>query len=622
MTVSTRMPAPMKQHVPSAGFRQDLLEPRLPGHSTEVAEKGRPGYRHRKPARHMPVSLLDVSHETCPESTQPKGKGSPTLSVVPSSTMYNEFTEAFVKRGGSTNHGTTRNHWDAFRGGTDRPAQWREADLEDDLREFVGYLLSLGTMGGSTIQSYVALLPAALAGRDGLLTPSMRIPRMIKRLTDVVAKEIAPKHPLQRGAATLKVVCQVAADAAIPIAVRAAIVAQYHLGFRGINVYITKKGSKQRALHWGDCTPSGQKHSAHRVWTIRVRKEKTARTYVGTFPDKVLAVPNEASTPCPVAALDKMYDARKSDDPDACVFPAVNYKKVAEVLRKHSPTGQRLTPHSIRIGAATDVKDAGLSERVLQAKGNWATPQSANRYVRGSMVASKAEMSALATLLDGHYEQSVFAPAGLANAAAAAAAASEHSDIAASSAQPTAVDSVLARTAEANAMAQMQAAAAAVAAPVISGDLLAAVPVPIRAGAAASAEASHPALPSQLADFEQAQAGTGNQAKQLHASIWSIISSSRGPLLIAQAAKGIRAYFYDSLHKRCLYPRIVGRRLGNYQPYSETNIQELLNTVTPFVGEASEDLLKDLLVLKNSGKVLSDRRNPAGQDAVITAPGD
>ena len=619
MTVPTRMPNPMEQRDPSASFRQDLLDHMLPGNIAGVAAKG-PGHQHRKPTRHMPVSLLDVSRETCPESMQPKGL--PTLSVVPSSTMYNEFTEAFVKRGSSKNHCTTRNHWDAFRGGTDRPAQWREADLEDDLREFVGYLLSLGTMGGGTIQSYVTLLPAALAGRDGLLTPSMRIPRMIKRLTEVVAKEIAPKHPLQRGAATLKVVCQVAADAAIPIAVRAAIVAQYHLGFRGINVYITKKGSKQRALHWGDCTPSGQKHSAHRVWTIRVRKEKTARTYVGTFPDKVLAVPNEASTPCPVAALDKMYDARKSDDPDACVFPAVNYKKVAEVLRKHSPTGQRLTPHSIRIGAATDVKDAGLSERVLQAKGNWATPQSANRYVRGSMVASKAEMSALATLLDGHYEQSVFAPAGLANAAAAAAAASEHSDIAAS-AQPTSVDSVLARAAEANAMAHMQAAAAAVAAPAISEDLLAAVPVPNRAGAAAAAaQASNPALPSQLPDFEQAQAGTGNQAKQLHASIWSIISSSRGPLLIAQAAKGIRAYFYDSLHKRCLYPRIKGRRLGNYQPYAETNIQGLLNMVTPFVEEASGDLLKDLLVLRSSGKVLSDRRNPAGQDAVITAPGD
>jgi hypothetical protein len=44
--------------------------------------------------------------------------------------------------------------------------------------------------------------------------------------------------------------------------------------------------------------------------------------------------------------------------------------------------------------------------------------------------------------------------------------------------------------------------------------------------------------------------------------------------------------------------------------------------VTPFVEEASGDLLKDLLVLRSSGKVLSDRRNPAGQDAVITAPGD
>jgi hypothetical protein len=298
----------------------------------------------------------------------------------------------------SKTHGTVLRHWNQFRSFANRPATLQVADLERDLREFVGYLLSLRACGGSTIKSYLTLLPAALAGSQSLTSPQFTLPHAIRRLLDVVAKEVAPKYPLDRSAATLATIRSIAEDSQIRAAVRAAVVVQYHLGFRGINVYITKKGSKERALHWGDCTQAGQ--GKMRTWTIRVRKEKTAKVHVGSFPDKVLAISEHTVMPCPVKAMDEMWENSISRGKADCVFTGVNYKQVSAALKQHSPEGQRLSPHSIRIGAASDVNAAGLSERVLQLKGNWATPQSANRYIRGSAQASKREMHAVASMAD------------------------------------------------------------------------------------------------------------------------------------------------------------------------------------------------------------------------------
>ena len=310
--------------------------------------------------------------------------------------QYRELVTPYRSLGKSKNHATVLKHWTSFGRETDRlntPCV-TAAGLQNDLIEFIGYLLSLGTVGGGSIESYVALLPAALAGRDNLFLPPFRIPRTVRFALEQIAREVPQTRQLHRGAATLPIIRTLNADVAIPYATRAAVVVQYHLGFRGINVYITKKGSKQRALHWGDCTQQG--HGPLRSWSVRVRMEKTAKKHTGTFADKVLAVPDESSTPCPVSAMDKMWSLRTRDNLHDCVFPAVNYKKVAAALAKHSPPGMQLSPHSIRIGAATDVKDAGLSERVIQLKGNWSSPQSSNRYLRGSVTASKVEMSAVA----------------------------------------------------------------------------------------------------------------------------------------------------------------------------------------------------------------------------------
>lgn len=315
--------------------------------------------------------------------------------------QYRELVTPYRSLGKSKNHATVLKHWTSFGRETDRlrtPCV-TAAGLQSDLIEFIGYLLSLGTVGGSSIETYVTLLPAALAGRDNLFLPPFRIPRTVRFALEHIAREVPQTRPLHRGAATLPIIRNLNADDAIPYATRAAVVVQYHLGFRGINVYITKKGSKQRALHWGDCTQQG--HGPLRSWSVRVRMEKTAKKHTGTFADKVLAVPDESSTPCPVSAMDKMWSLRTRDNPHDCVFPAVNYKKVAAALAKHSPPGMQLSPHSIRIGAATDVKDAGLSERVIQLKGNWSSPQSSNRYLRGSVAASKAEMSAVAKVTVG-----------------------------------------------------------------------------------------------------------------------------------------------------------------------------------------------------------------------------
>ncbi len=454
-------------------------------------------------------------------------------------------------------------HWTNYRDETDRPVELDHSNLEDELQEFAGYLLSLGSVGGGSVLSYVSLLPAALAKQSGLTSPSFRIPRSIRTAVERIAREVPQTYSFERGPATLPVVRTIAADNSISYAVRAAIVVQYHSGFRGINVYITKKGSKRRALHWGDCVARG--NGVDRSWTIRVRMEKTAKKHTGTFPDKVLAVPLEPSTPCPVTALDKMWSLRSSTDPNDCVFPAVDYKKVSAALKKHEPPGVKLSPHSIRIGAASDVRDAGLPERSVQQKGNWRVPQSANTYLHGSVKATQAEMSAVAKATLGTQHAAPMGPHETSAKPASAAAAA---------ATPAATDYA-------------------------GGDAAAAAVVAAQAITPASGTQTH-----REPSFSQ-----------LHGRIYTNAVDDVVLLLRKASAERLWAYFYDPVsHERVLRPRSSGRKhLGHYELIHTTEVGHLLKFSKILDGQLTSDLAADAAHVRSkpmSSSALADRKNP------------
>lgn len=365
------------------------------------AVKSKPAYRRKKPAyRKIPSIAPTVSAGLETELAQRPAKcGHLRLAdrAKTEQSKYLHLVRPFERLGASGKHSTVWRHWQSFCSTIGMAPSVSKPD-ENCLRNFVGYLLDKGTAGGDSISSYLSLLPAALAHQQRLLQSAFALPKSVQLLCETLAKEVAPKTPLKRDAATLPTICAIWQDEQLDIAVRAAVVAQYHLGFRGINLYLTSKGSPERALQWRDCTPQG--HGSTRSWTIRVRMEKTAKLHTGTFPDKLLVRSQHTNIPCPVQALDTMQASAGmvSQGDIRNVFPGVTHRLVAFALKKHAPADSSLHPHSLRIAAATDAYAAGLTARAVRLKGNWTSTQSADRYVRPTHTSSAREMRALAEL--------------------------------------------------------------------------------------------------------------------------------------------------------------------------------------------------------------------------------
>lgn len=467
----------------------------------------------------------------------------------------------FERLGKSGKHLTVSRHWDSFSKfvGLDNEDNCTFVPSEDQLREFAGYLLSLGTCGGASVKSYLILLPAALAGKFGLRAPNFTLPRSIRIVSDMIARELPAVTPLVRGAATLHVIQAVYQDSSINPAVRAAIVVQYHLGFRGINVYITKKGSQERALRWADCTLRDSGPS--RFWSVRVRMEKTAAVHTGTFPDKLLVSSVHSNMPCPVTAMDSMFsEAIKDHIESRAVFPGVTYRHVSTALAKHSSNGEKLSPHSIRIGAATDINSAGLTERTLQAKGNWATPQSANKYVRASVQSNVREMAAVAQAAESAMLLPK-APLGGAGKMSAL----------------TAATSVVTRASSSD--------------------------------HAAAPSAGRSFLPTRRAQIS------------LHGNVQHDTTSNILILLLNTKKGQWRGYFYDAqTHLRRLKSRHNDHYLGHYEPFLDKQLPRLLAKTLPFCELKIADLLADYMAALDAPTqyfTLRNRINPRGRDASL-----
>lgn len=256
------------------------------------------------------------------------------------------------------------------------------------LEAFVGYLAQQKTMGGTTIQSYLARLPTALARYHQMPTsePRLVIPKVIKRMMERAAWSVPQVHPITRDAISLAELLNVVNDPEADELVVAAMVIQFHLGVRGINVYSTGKSrevgkDRQRALQWGDLRFLAAANGEPSTWMVTLRQEKTATSYTGSFAPKPLtSSPDVAKVPCPVHALQVASRYRQTDDADALVFPSVRDDEVNKLLQKHSAPGRKLTTHSIRKGRVTVLKEAGMDGSELRLAGNWSSDLMADKY--------------------------------------------------------------------------------------------------------------------------------------------------------------------------------------------------------------------------------------------------
>lgn len=278
---------------------------------------------------------------------------------------------------------------------------------DETLMAFVGYMLEQKSLGGATVQGYIGRLPTALAMYHGQPphAPKLTLSKALRTVIANAARRVASIRELKRDPATAETIAKIAADTTAQPLVKAAVVVQYHLGARGINIYSTSKSRENgsnmmRPLQWRDVTYMHAFGSHPASWKVVLRMEKTASTHVGTFAPKFLVCsPNPAILPCPVEALQVAMKFRSSRLCTALVFPSVTDLKVNSLLARHSTPGRSLTTHSLRAGRVSDISGADLPEHARRMAGNWKADAMADRYAstlpRQAMVAHQQILQSL-----------------------------------------------------------------------------------------------------------------------------------------------------------------------------------------------------------------------------------
>lgn len=294
---------------------------------------------------------------------------------------------------------TVLRHWERFvKAAALSPAQTAKPTTDTQIA-FLGYLRSRGTVGGATARDYLLALPRALALAQGLWEPSFQLSPAAKRVAQRMSWELPPTKTLQRDPLTVTTLRHIAADTGVRADVRAALVVQFWLGARGINIYSTThgratRGGHQRLLMWKDLAWRGPDEVL-----VTLRQEKNATQHVGTFPAiPLVRSPDPSVLPCPISALLRMQHAAREAGrvgPNDAVFPAVTDELVNAALARHAPPGTKLTTHSARSGAATTAWEAGASDRAVRVTGRWRTDGAADRYARVSARMATAAMRAI-----------------------------------------------------------------------------------------------------------------------------------------------------------------------------------------------------------------------------------
>ena len=260
------------------------------------------------------------------------------------------------------------------------------------LSSFVGYLACQPSLGGTTLRGYMARLPTALwmYHCQPEAEPKLVLPKSVKLMMDRAAWRIPQVNPVLRDAVSLPELVAVTQDPQADELVVSAMVLQYSLGVRGINVYSTGKSrsvgkEKERPLQWRDIRFLPAANGEPDTWMVTVRQEKTATSYSGSFAPKPLTrSPDPTVLPCPVHALEVAEKFRASDKPSALVFPGVRDDAVNSLLTKHSAQGKKLTTHSLRKGRVTSLKEAGMDGSEMRLAGNWSNDHMPDKYVAPS----------------------------------------------------------------------------------------------------------------------------------------------------------------------------------------------------------------------------------------------
>ncbi len=265
---------------------------------------------------------------------------------------------------------------------------------------FAGYLHEVASVGGSTVKDYLQRLPTALALYHSRFQSGYRqftLDPEVKQAIKNMAVEIPPKRQTMRDPLTVDTLIKISQDQQLNSDVRSAIIVAFYLGFRPINIVSVKrsrakKQQHDRPLKWSDLRqlrlPNDQIG-----FEVVVRKEKTATKHSGDFAPKLL-LPAEPGMPCPVDAILDVA-TRHGTNPDTVLFPNITDKHLQNALQKHAEDGQRLTPYSIRIGAATAIAAAGLPMEFQRRQGNWKCDKTVDTYVRNSLQKWKRTQAAL-----------------------------------------------------------------------------------------------------------------------------------------------------------------------------------------------------------------------------------
>jgi len=281
------------------------------------------------------------------------------------------------------------------------PQQLPRLPSHEVLEAFVGYLKGAGTAGGGSVKMYLARLPTALALHHGQRPsdPRLVIPPAIQAMCDRAARVVPQVHPVVRDAVSLPELVNIVNDTDAHPLVAAAIVMQYTLGARGINVYSTGKSREaktqlERPLQWRDIRYLPAANGEPDTWLVTLRQEKTATSYTGSFAPKALTrSPDVSLLPCPVHALDVARRFRNSSAPEALLFPGVRDDHVNQLLKRHSAPGRKLSTHSLRKARVTTLKESGVEGSDMRLAGNWKNDAMPDRYAatRGTHSANVSE---------------------------------------------------------------------------------------------------------------------------------------------------------------------------------------------------------------------------------------
>lgn len=258
--------------------------------------------------------------------------------------------------------------------------------------DFIGYCWDVRGCSGVTISNYVSAIRAQLGRHFQDPVPSNTFISGVLRFL-----QSQPRVRHHRDPAPPHLVSAVLSDPSIDLGVRAAVASLWFCSLRAGSVLSHRQRTfdpdycllRRDALFMGD-----------RVG-LRVRSLKADATNLGdTFWLSATGGPC-----CPVALLRRFWHATTHLPLDGPLFRWVSSGRlvsrgdISAVLRRHAVAlgipGDFLSPHSLRVGSATRLAEAGVSLQDIMLQGRWARTDSALRYLRATRPRARRLVQAL-----------------------------------------------------------------------------------------------------------------------------------------------------------------------------------------------------------------------------------